>query len=66
MAFAGARHLQVMEKASGQKIERVIASGGGAKTELWLRIKASIYNVPIVVPHFGLWAWPSRAKRMRQ
>lgn len=50
VAFAGARHLQVMEKASGQKIERVIASGGGAKTDLWLRIKASIYGVPIVVP----------------
>lgn len=50
VAFAGARHLQVMEKASGQRIERVIASGGGAKTELWLRIKASIYGVPIVVP----------------
>jgi xylulokinase len=50
VAFAGARHLRIMEKASGQKIERVIASGGGAKTELWLRIKASIYGVPIVVP----------------
>jgi xylulokinase len=50
VAFAGARHLRVMEKASGQKIERVIASGGGAKTELWLKIKASIYGVPIVVP----------------
>lgn len=50
VAFAGARHLKVMEKASGQAIERVIASGGGAKTELWLRIKASVYGVPIVVP----------------
>ncbi len=50
VAFAGARHLRLMEKASGQKIERVIASGGGAKTELWLRIKASSYGVPIVVP----------------
>jgi xylulokinase len=50
VAFAGARHLRIMEKASGQTIERVIASGGGAKTELWLRIKASVYGVPIVVP----------------
>lgn len=50
VAFAGARHLKIMEKASGQAIERVIASGGGARTELWLRIKASIYGVPIVVP----------------
>jgi xylulokinase len=50
VAFAGARHLRIMEKASGQTIDRVIASGGGARTELWLRIKASIYGVPIVVP----------------
>ncbi len=50
VAFAGARHLHIMEHASGQKIERVIASGGGAKTSLWLKIKASIYGVPIVVP----------------
>ncbi|HZC95219.1 MAG TPA: FGGY-family carbohydrate kinase, partial [Bradyrhizobium sp.] len=33
-----------------RKIERVIASGGGAKTRLWLKIKASVYGVPIVVP----------------
>jgi xylulokinase len=50
VAFAAARHLRIMEAASGRPIERVIASGGGAKTELWLKIKASAYNVPIVVP----------------
>src|SRR5690606_31612136 len=50
VAFAGARHLSIMEQASGQKIERVIASSGGARTKLWLRIKASIYGVPIVMP----------------
>ena len=50
VAFAAARHLRVMEHAAGRKLERVIASGGGAKTELWLKIKASVYGVPIVVP----------------
>ena len=50
VAFAAARHLRIMEVASGRPIERVIASGGGAKTELWLKIKASVYGVPIVVP----------------
>jgi xylulokinase len=50
VAFAGARHLRIMEQASGQKIERVIASGGGAKAELWLRIKSSVLGVPFVVP----------------
>ena len=50
VAFAAARHLRIMERAAGRKRERVIASGGGAKTELWLQIKASAYGVPIVVP----------------
>lgn len=50
VAFAAGRHLRIMEKAAGRKLERVIASGGGAKTELWLKIKASIYGVPIIAP----------------
>ncbi len=50
VAFAAARHLHIMEKAAGQKLERVIASGGGAKTGLWLKIKASIYGIPVTVP----------------
>jgi xylulokinase len=50
VAFAAARYLRVMEKAAGRSIERVIASGGGAKTPLWLKIKASVYGVPIAVP----------------
>ena len=50
VAFAAARHLRIMEEAAGRRIERVIASGGGAKTQLWLKIKASVYGAPIVVP----------------
>lgn len=50
VAFAAARHLRIMEAASGRPVERVIASGGGAKTALWLKIKASIYGVPVAVP----------------
>jgi xylulokinase len=50
VAFAVTRHIRIMEQASGQRLERVIASGGGAKTPLWLKIKASAYNIPIVVP----------------
>ena len=50
VAFAAARHLRVMEAAAGRPVERVIASGGGARTALWLRIKASLYGVPILVP----------------
>ncbi|WP_374649908.1 FGGY-family carbohydrate kinase [Dongia sp.] len=50
VALAVARQLQIMEQAAGRKLERVIASGGGAKTPLWLKIKASAYNIPILVP----------------
>ena len=50
VAFAAARHLKIMETATGRPIDRVIASGGGSKSELWLKIKASVYGVPIVVP----------------
>lgn len=50
VAFAAARYLRVMEETSGTRLERVVASGGGAKSELWLKIKASIYGIPIMVP----------------
>jgi xylulokinase len=50
VAFAVTRHIRIMEQACGHKLERVIASGGGAKTPLWLKIKASAYNIPVVVP----------------
>lgn len=50
VALAAARHLGIMERAAGRRLERVVASGGGAKTTLWLEIKASAYGVPIVVP----------------
>ena len=49
-AFAAARHLRIMEAAARKSVDRVIASGGGAKTDLWLKVKASVYGVPIVVP----------------
>jgi xylulokinase len=39
-----------MIEAAGGRLERLIASGGGAKTPLWLKIKASMYGAPIVVP----------------
>jgi xylulokinase len=51
VAFAATRNLRIMEQASGRRIEHIVASGGGAKAPLWLRIKASAYGVPILVPH---------------
>ena len=49
VALAARRNLRLME-AAGHPIERLVASGGGAKTALWLEIKASAYGCPIVVP----------------
>jgi xylulokinase len=37
-------------KSSGNYLERLVAAGGGAKTRLWLEIKASIYDCPILTP----------------
>lgn len=50
VAFAVTRHIRVMEAASGRPLDRLIASGGGAKTGLWLKIKASATGLPILVP----------------
>jgi xylulokinase len=46
VAFAARRNLSIMEQ-SGNALSYMIASGGGAKTRLWLEIKASIYRTPI-------------------
>jgi xylulokinase len=49
VAFASKRLIESM-KIKGYQIDRIIAAGGGAKSRLWLEIKASIYNCPIVIP----------------
>lgn len=50
VAFAVTRHIRIMEARSGTRLTRVIASGGGAKTALWLKILASAFGIPIAVP----------------
>jgi xylulokinase len=50
VAFALTRQIRIMETASRVRLDRVVASGGGAKTDLWLAIKASAYGRPILVP----------------
>jgi sugar (pentulose or hexulose) kinase len=37
-------------KGTGIKAERIISTGGGAKSSLWSRIKANVCNLPVVVP----------------
>ncbi|HTZ68518.1 MAG TPA: FGGY family carbohydrate kinase [Roseiarcus sp.] len=48
VAFAAKRNLSVLERKSGP-IDSIVAAAGGARG-LWLEIKASVYDRPIVVP----------------
>jgi xylulokinase len=49
VAFASRRNIQIMEDR-GSRLQQMIAIAGGAKTRLWLEIKASIYRCPILIP----------------
>ncbi|MEZ5825505.1 MAG: FGGY family carbohydrate kinase [Geminicoccaceae bacterium] len=49
VAFSVRMKLDTLEGGSGRP-ERIVASGGGAKSALWLKIKASMYGVPFIVP----------------
>lgn len=48
VAFSVRRVLDRMPPGQGRP-ERIVAASGGAKSALWLRIKASVYGVPFVV-----------------
>lgn len=47
VAFASWRNLRQLQSC-GHNPEQMIASGGGARSRLWLEIKASAYNLPIL------------------
>lgn len=49
VAFSVRLRLDLLQGSAGRP-ERFVASSGGAKSRLWLEIKASIYNTPYVVP----------------
>ena len=49
MAFSVRLRLDALQGSAGRP-ERFVASSGGAKSWLWLEIKASMYNTPYVVP----------------
>lgn len=52
IAFALRDSLEALEKG-GSRIKRVMAVGGGTKSELWLKIIATVLGVPIDVPTAG-------------
>ncbi len=49
VAFSVRQKLDLLQGTGGRP-EQIIASGGGAKSDLWLRIKASMYDTPYLVP----------------
>lgn len=49
VAFSVRMRLDKLQGNHGRP-ERIVAASGGAKNALWLRIKASMYNVPYLVP----------------
>ena len=52
IAFAFRDSLEALE-AGGARINRLMAVGGGTKSELWLRIMATVLGVPIDLPAAG-------------
>jgi xylulokinase len=49
VAFACKRNIELM-KTRGFRLDRIVTAAGGARTRLWLEIKASVYNTTILVP----------------
>lgn len=49
VAFSVRQKLDMLQAGHGRP-DRIVASSGGARNELWLRIKASMYDVPYLVP----------------
>ncbi len=44
------RHKLASVQGEGGRPDAIVAAGGGAKSDLWLKIKSSMYNVPYLVP----------------
>lgn len=49
VAFSVRLKMDAVEGGAGRP-DRIVAASGGAKSELWLSIKASMYGVPYLVP----------------
>ncbi|MCA0433714.1 MAG: xylulokinase [Proteobacteria bacterium] len=52
VAFAFRDNLEAL-RAGGTRISRLMAVGGGTRSELWLRIMATVLGVPIDLPAAG-------------
>jgi xylulokinase len=52
VAFAFRDCIEVL-KAAGTQVSRVTAVGGGSRSELWLRIIATVLRIPVDIPTAG-------------
>lgn len=52
VAFAFRDNLKALE-AAGTKLNRVVAVGGGSKSDYWLQVLATVLNMPVDVPADG-------------
>jgi xylulokinase len=52
VAFAFRDCMEVL-KAAGTRVARVTAVGGGSRSELWLRIIATVLGIPVDIPGAG-------------
>lgn len=50
VAFLLRENCEAMERA-GAKIQYIVATGGGAKSEIWCQMQADITGLPVVVPN---------------
>ncbi len=46
VAFIERLAYEIIEELSGEKIAAIYSAGGGANSDLWLKIRASVMNVP--------------------
>ncbi len=47
VAFIERLAYEIIEDLSGEKVEAVYSAGGGSNSDVWLKIRASVMNVPI-------------------
>ena len=47
VAFIERLAYEIIEDLSGEKIDKVYTAGGGSNSDLWLKIRASVLNIPI-------------------
>jgi sugar (pentulose or hexulose) kinase len=46
--IAASQRSLVRQVTDGKAVSRIVASGGGARSPLWLQIKADMFNVPVI------------------